>query len=105
MGHTRDGCDTGVADSDYLVRAVLSRLLAEARGPTQPLALAVVEQLPELTMLGMPLEASLREALQTAIHAAQLKARHCVGDERLVFDDFIGLCLEMESIFSYLAPT
>lgn len=94
----------GVVGSNYLVRAILSRLLAEARGPTQPLAIAVVEQLPELMTLGIPPEASLREALQTAIHAAQLKARHCVGDERLVFEDFIALCLEMESIFTYLAP-
>jgi len=94
----------GVVDSNYLVRVVLSRLLAEARGPTQPLAIAIVEQLPELMTLGMPPEASLREALQMAIHAARLKARHCVGDERLVFDDFIALCHEMESIFRYLAP-
>ena len=94
----------GVVDSNYLVRAVLSRLLAQARGPTQPLAIAIVEQLPELMTLGMPPEASLREALQTAIHAARLKSRHCVGDERLVFDDFIALCLEMESIFRHLAP-
>jgi len=94
----------GVVGSNYLVRAVLSRLLAEARGPTQPLTIAVVEQLPELMTRGMPPEASLREALLTAIHAARLKARHCVGDKRLVFEDFIALCLEMESIFRYLAP-
>ena len=94
-----------MVDSSYLVKAVLSRLLTEARGPTRSLAIAVVQQLPELRTLGMPPESSLREALETAIHAARLKARHCVGDERLVFEDFIALCLEMESVFAYLAPT
>jgi len=92
-------------DRNYLVRTALSRLLAEARGPTRPLALAVMEQIPELTTLGMHLEESLREALNTAIYAAWLKARHCVGDERLVFEDFISLCLEMESMLRQVAPT
>jgi hypothetical protein len=96
---------TEMMGSSYLVKAALSQLLAGSRGATQPLAIAVLEQLPELVTLGMPPEASLCAALQTAIHAARLKARHCVGDERLVFEDFIALCSQMESLFGCRVPT
>lgn len=81
---------------ELFLKYAITRLVTGARGPTQLLAIAAVEQLPKLITLGMPPNLALRETLQTAIHAARLKSKHCVGDERLVYDDFISLCVEME---------
>lgn len=88
---------TDAAKQELFLKYAITRLVTGARGPTHLLAIGAIEQLPKLITLGMPPEIALRETLQTAIHAARLKAKHCVGYERLVYDDFITLCAEMES--------
>jgi hypothetical protein len=95
----------GAAGQDLFLKAALTRLVTRARGPTHRLAVAAVEQLPKLITLGMSPDAAFCETLQTAIHAARLKAKHCVGNERYVYDDFITLCLEMESRTRLLSRT
>ncbi|MFX1563849.1 MAG: hypothetical protein ACFFDP_11160 [Promethearchaeota archaeon] len=95
----------GLPGHEFLLKIAVTRLVTRARGPAQRLAVAAVEQLPKLITLGMPPNVALRETLHTAIYAAQLKSKHCVGSERHVYDDFIALCMEMESQTRMLSRT
>lgn len=95
----------GLPGQDVFLKIAITRLVTKARGPTHSLAVAAIEQLPKLITLGMPPNVALRETLHTAIYAAQLKAKHCVGSERHVYDDFITLCMEMESQTRMLSRT
>jgi hypothetical protein len=84
-----------MADSQVLLRQMMTHLVAKARGPAVPLATAAIQQIPEFLNQGMPVPMAIRETLHTAIFAAQVKAKHCVGPERHAYDDFITLCREM----------
>ncbi len=86
-----------MADSQVLIRQMMTDLVLKARGPAIALATAAVQQVPEFLNQGMPIGMAIRETLHTAIFAAQVKAKHCVGTERHAFDDFIILCREMEA--------
>ena len=87
----------GMVDPRIIVRAAMARLVDQSRGPARPLALAAVEQVPQLMTLGMTPSAALRESLRTTILAARLRTRHLIGTERFAFDDLINLCQETEA--------
>ncbi|MFX1475352.1 MAG: hypothetical protein ACFFCO_07745 [Promethearchaeota archaeon] len=87
----------GAVDPRIFVRAAMARLVEQSRGPARPLALAAVDQVPQLMTLGMTPSAALRESLRTTIVAARLRARHCIGTERFAFDDLVNLCQETEA--------
>ncbi|MFX0169903.1 MAG: hypothetical protein ACFE89_11185 [Candidatus Hodarchaeota archaeon] len=89
-------------ESHWLIKATVNRVALKARGPALPLAKGLVEQIPHLLSLGMPIENAVRESLLIAIHSARLKAQHCVGSERYALDDFIETCVKMESETDHL---
>lgn len=91
-----------MSESHWLIREALRRIALNARGPALPLARGMLEQIPQFLSTGMPIVKALRESLLIAIHTAQLRAQHCVGNERYALDDFIKTCVEMESETEYL---
>ena len=85
-----------MSGSHWLIRSTLREVALQARGPAVAIAKGMLEQIPQFLSIGMPAEIALRESLIIAIHAAQLKARHCVDSDRRALDDFIRTCMKME---------
>jgi hypothetical protein len=81
----------------WLITSAMEHVVKTARGPALPLAKGMMEQIPQFISAGMPIELALRESLLLAIHSAQVKARHSVGTERFVFEDFISSCRKIEA--------
>lgn len=92
MKHSR-----GIADSQFYISAILSKIFNTTRGPARYIAKMVMEQVLQFMRLGMPTEIALCETLQAAIHLAEMRVKHCVGSERHPFDDLIQLCSEIIS--------
>jgi hypothetical protein len=88
---------SGLDDPSVVVQAFLYRLVEHSRGGARRLALAVSEQVMQLMTIGMGIDEALREALRTAMVAAQLRMEQCSGYERLAFEDLVNLCQEAEA--------
>ena len=91
-----------MSESHWLIRSTVREVASQARGPAVAIAKGMLEQIPQFLSVGMPVEIALRESLIIAIHAAELRARHCVGSDRHALDDFIRTCIKMESKTGHL---
>ncbi|MFX1301521.1 MAG: hypothetical protein ACFFDE_11380 [Promethearchaeota archaeon] len=91
-----------MSESHWLIKSTLRQVALQARGPAVAIAKGMLEQIPQFLSVGMPVEIALRESLIIAIHAAQLKSHHCVGSDRHALDDFIRMCIKMESKTGHL---
>lgn len=92
----------GNTEEQKLAWHLMSHLVLNARGPALSLAKAAMQQYPRLLRGGIPPSVALHETLQNMIFAARVKIQHCVDTERHVFDDFIELCINMDSQISPL---
>jgi hypothetical protein len=91
-----------MSESHWLIKATLQRIGLQARGPAVPLAQGLADQIPHFIALGMPIENAIHESVLIAIHSAQVRAQHCVGNERHALDDFIKTCLKIKSETEHL---
>ena len=82
----------------WFIFSNLRRIIGKARGLAVPLANGLVEQISQFITTGMSIEMALRESLLLAIHAAKVRAQHCVGNERYPIDDFITSCQETHTL-------
>lgn len=94
-----------IYDSQLFINAILSKIFHTTLGSARYIAKMVMEQVPQFMRLGMPTEIALCETLRTAIHLAEIRAKHCIGSERHPFDDLIQLCSDIISKTNSISRT